>query len=180
MRKKENNMNYDLKNLVTQMYVLADKMDEGPLGLAQNTNLILRDCIRTELLCYLMYLSAADGTIVWQEARFIRDYLEYDLTIEDINQLIVQNQIYSTQFEEKVPFSMQVFVKADNTIYEVGCETGIFSNVSVSELFYSLFEQLGEELLACDGNVSDDEIHDLTKYLNMLKNYINSEVKGKR
>lgn len=180
MRKKENNMNYDLKNLITQMYVLADKMDEGPLGLAQNTNLILRDCIRTELLCYLMYLSAADGTIAWQEARFIRDYLEYDLTIEDINQLIVQNQIYSTQFEEKVPFSMQVFVKADNTIYEVGCETGIFSNVSVSELFYSLFEQLGEELLACDGNVSDDEIYDLTKYLDMLKNYINSEVKGKR
>lgn len=172
-------MNYDLKNLVTQMYVLADKMDEGPLGLAQNTNLILRDCIRTELLCYLMYLSAADGTIAWQEARFIRDYLDYNLTIEDINQLIVKNQIYSTQFEEKVPASIQIFVKADNAIYESGYELGIFNNVSVSGLLFSVFQELGKEFVVCDGNVSDDEIHDLTKYLNMLKNYINSEVKGK-
>lgn len=179
MRKKENNMNYDLKNLVTQMYELGDKIDEGIFGIDPNTSITLKDCVRTELLSYLMYLSAADGTIAWQEARFMRDYLDYNLTIEEINQLIVKNQIYSTQFEEKVPVSIQIFVKADNAIYESGYELGIFNNVSVSGLLFSVFQELGKEFVVCDGNVSDDEIHDLTKYLNMLKNYINSEVKGK-
>lgn len=82
--------------------------------------------------------------------------------------------------KKKVPASIQIFVKADNAIYESGYELGIFNNVSVSGLLFSVFQELGKEFVVCDGNVSDDEIHDLTKYLNMLKNYINSEVKGKR
>lgn len=75
-----------------------------------------------------MYLSAADGTIAWQEARFIRDYMEYDFTIEDINQLIVKKQIYSTKFEEKVPLSIQVLVKSDNMIYDAGLDVGVFND----------------------------------------------------
>ena len=48
------------------------------------------------------------------------------------------------------------------------------------ELLFNIFESLGKEFLACDDDVSDDEIRDLTIYLNMLKNYINNEVKSKK
>ena len=86
-------MNYLLKEMVDKMYEVGDNCDKGPLGLAQKTNLTLRECIKAELITYLMYLSAADGTIAWQEARFIRDYMEYDFTIEEINQLIVKTDL---------------------------------------------------------------------------------------
>ena len=48
------------------------------------------------------------------------------------------------------------------------------------ELLFNIFESLGKEFLACDDDVSDEEIRDLTIYLNMLKNYINNEVKSKK
>ena len=169
-------MNYELKNLVDQMYGLNDTLDEGSLGLARNTNTTLRECIQVELLSYLMYLSAADGNIAWQEASFIRDYIEYNLTTDEIHQFVVENQIYSTEFEEKVPLSMQVFVRADNAVFD----TNGYNDSLGSELLFTVFESLGKEFLACDDEVSDDEIRDLTIYLNMLKNYINSEVKSKK
>lgn len=68
-------MNYELKNIINQMYKLCDTLDEGPLGLAQTTSTTLKECIQVELTDYLMYLSAADGEIAWQESDFIRDYL---------------------------------------------------------------------------------------------------------
>lgn len=158
------------------MYKLCDTLDEGPLGLAQTTSTTLKECIQVELTDYLMYLSAADGEIAWQESDFIRDYLEYDLTTDKIHQLIVEEQIYSTEFEEKVPLSMLVFVRADNAMYDEKGHNDFLS----SELLFNIFEILGKEFLACDDDVSDDEIRDLTIYLNMLKNYINNEVKSKK
>ena len=169
-------MNYELKHMIEKMYELGDTLDEGTLGLYHNTNKTLRDCVRFELCSYLMYLSAADGKIAWQEAEFIRDYLGYDLQTDEINQFIVENQIYSTDFEEKVPVSMQIFVRADNTIYD---QDGYIETMS-SELLLWIYERLGKEFLACDNDISDNEIRDLTIYLNMLKTYIENEAEGKK
>ena len=102
--------------------------------------------------------------------------MEYNLTTDEIHQFIVEEQIYSTEFEEKVPLSMQVFVRADNAIYDVKGHNDSLG----SELLFNIFESLGKEFLACYDDVSDDEIRDLTIYLNMLKNYINNEVKSKK
>lgn len=169
-------MNYKLKNMITQLYELSDKLDEGPFGVAQTSNTTLKNCIEVELLSYLMYLSAAGGKIASEESAFLRDYFEYDFTTDDIHQFIVENHIYSTEFEQTVPLSMKVFVRADNTIYD---EEG-HNDFLASELLFDIFEYLGKEFLACDNDVSDDEIRDLTIYLHMLENYINNEVKSKK
>lgn len=44
--------------------------------------------------------------------------MEYNFTTDEIHQFIVENKIYSTKFEETVPLSMKVFVRADNAIYD--------------------------------------------------------------
>lgn len=169
-------MNYKLKNMITQLCELSDTLDEGPFGVAQTSNITLKNCVEVELVNYLMYLSAADGEIAWEESAFIRDYLEYNFTTDEIHQFIVENKIYSTKFEETVPLSMKVFVRADNAIYD---EEG-HNDFLASELLFDIFECLGKEFLACDDDVSDDEIRDLTIYLHMLENYINNEVKSKK
>lgn len=102
--------------------------------------------------------------------------MEYNFTTDEIHQFIVENKIYSTKFEETVPLSMKVFVRADNAIYD---EEG-HNDFLASELLFDIFECLGKEFLACDDDVSDDEIRDLTIYLHMLENYINNEVKSKK
>lgn len=169
-------MNYKLKNMITQLCELSDTLDEGSFGVAQTSNITLKNCVEVELVNYLMYLSAADGEIAWEESAFIRDYLEYNFTTDEIHQFIVENKIYSTKFEETVPLSMKVFVRADNAIYD---EEG-HNDFLASELLFDIFECLGKEFLACDDDVSDDEIRDLTIYLHMLENYINNEVKSKK
>lgn len=170
-------MNYELKGFINELYELADSLDEGPFGLAQNTDsdTTLKKCIQVELCSYLMYLSAADGKIAWQEASFIRDYLDYDLTVDDIHQIIIDNEIYSTEFEEKVPLSMKVLVNVDNALYKANG----YNDQLGSELLLTLFEGLGKEFLACDADVSENEIRDLSIYLTMLRNYIDCEVNSK-
>ena len=170
-------MNYELKGFINELYELADSLDEGPFGLAQNTDsdTTLKKCIQVELCSYLMYLSAADGKIAWQEASFIRDYLDYDLTVDDIHQIIIENEIYSTEFEEKVPLSMKVLVNVDNALYKANG----YNDQLGSELLLTLFEGLGKEFLVCDADVSENEIRDLSIYLTMLRNYIDCEVNSK-
>lgn len=144
-------MNYELKGFINELYELADSLDKGPFGLAQNTDsdTTLKKCIQVELCSYLMYLSAADGKIAWQEASFIRDYLDYDLTVDDIHQIIIENEIYSTEFEEKVPLSMKVLVNVDNALYKANG----YNDQLGSELLLTLFEGLGKEFLVCDADV---------------------------
>ena len=170
-------MNYELKGFINELYELADSLDEGPFGLAQNTDsdTTLKKCIQVELCSYLMYLSAADGKIAWQEASFIRDYLDYDLTVDDIHQIIIENEIYSTEFEEKVPLSMKVLVNVDNALYKANG----YNDQLGSELLLTLFEGLGKEFLVCNADVSENEIRDLSIYLTMLRNYIDCEVNSK-
>lgn len=170
-------MNYELKNMIIQIYDLCDTLDEGPCGINQiDSSQTTKNCLRTELLTYLMYLSASDGSVAWQEADFINDYLDWDLSTNEIHQFIQENQIYSTEFESKVPLSMQLFVRADNVIYD---SIGVNESLG-SELLYQIYETLGKEFLACDENITDGEIEDLTIYLNTLRNYIQNEVKCKQ
>ena len=123
-----------------------------------------------------MYLSASDGGIEWKEAEFIRDYLNLDWiqSTNDIHEFITECHIYSTEFESTVPLSMQLFVKADNAVYDNGDES------LVHEVLFQIYESLGKEFLSCDDDVTNSEIEDLTIYLNMLQKYIQNNVKSKQ
>lgn len=113
--------------------------------------------------------------IMPQERAFIKDYLGYDFSNSDINQYNAENNIYSVSFEQKVPSSMKVFVSIENAYFNAKGYNDEFE----SSLLFCLFERLGNELIACDGEVTDNEKRDLNIYLTMLKSYINSNVKSK-
>ena len=113
--------------------------------------------------------------IMPQERAFIKDYLGYDFSNSDINQYNAENNIYSVSFEQKVPSSMKVFVGTENAYFNAkGYNYGFESS-----LLFCLYERLGNELIACDGEVTDNEKRELNIYLTMLKSYINSNVKSK-
>lgn len=168
-------MDYELNKLLNIVYDYCDAIEKCYGAIPKSSDKPLRECLRLELLEYLIYLVHSDGMIMPQERTFIKDYLGYDFSTSDINQYNAENNIYSVSFEQKVPSSMKVFVGTENAFYDAkGYNDGFESS-----LLFSLFERLGNELIACDGEVTDNEKSDLNIYLTMLKSYINSNVKSK-
>ena len=166
-------MNYELKNMINQLYSLADLLDESSLSLSE---MPMRRIIRLDFLQFLVYLSASDGTISYEESNFINEYLDWHHFSPDyIKSFIEEHHIYSGDYETKIPFSMQLFVEADNTMYD---NQGYNEYLS-SELLLQVYAVLGKEFLTCDLNVTDNEVQDFTIYLTTLQNFIQTEVKSK-
>lgn len=165
-------MNYELKNTINKLYSLGDTLDESSLGLSE---MPIRRVIKIDLLKFLMYLSASDGTISYEESNFINEYLDWDLSPDFIKSFIKEHHIYSVDYETEVPFSMQLFVAADNTLYD---KQG-YNEYLFSQLLLQVYTILGKEFLECDSNVTDNEVQDLTIYLTTLQNFIQMEVKSK-
>lgn len=130
---------------------------------------------KVELAEFLMYLSASDGKIEWNEANNIAEYLEMPATPEVVNGVIREQNIYSTEFEQKIPLTFQVVVKCDNLLWDNGKRSECSADLALK-----LYKAVGEELLATDGNVDANERQDFNIYINMLENYINQNDKFKQ
>lgn len=168
-------MNYKLKEFIESLYDTGDSLDKNE-NLRISQDYTMREAINMGLCFFLMYLSCSDGQIAWQEVEFIRDYLDFDVNIDNIQEIIAENQIYSTAFENQVPLAMIHFVMADNALFDAN---GYNNEPLLSELLFYAYRDLGTELLACDNDVDDNEVKDLSIYLNMLQNYIDNEVKSR-
>ncbi|RHG25758.1 AAA family ATPase [Dorea longicatena] len=168
-------MNMKICQALEATYGLCDTLDNMSIGVASiNCDIeTTRECLRLDLVRFLMYLSAADGHIAWQEAKFINNYFEFELNTDDIFKLVKEMNIYSTGFEETPPVILRVAVAADN---KVRSEAPGISENTFGEVIYDMFNNLGKEFLACDDDVDNDEVRDLTIYLSTIRKYINENL----
>lgn len=156
-------MNVALKSALEQLFSICDSnVEENKVNYSSEREELKKECIN-----YLSYLSASDGTISKYEAEFIQEYFDYVISAEDLRLYIDTNNTYTTEFESKVPDVLMRLLKRDNGIYSRDKELSL----SVSEAYISVFECLGKEFLACDGEVTQDEVNDLTTYTTMLREY---------
>lgn len=166
-------MNYELRERIDDFYDLCDSLDESPLGVKSvGGETPLKELVRFELFQFLMYLSASDGHVDVEESLFMDYYLDWDVYTYQIEELIRENRIYSAEFENRVPLTLKIFVNADNAIFD---STGQ-NNCLGSEILIDIYELLGKEFLACDDDISESEVEDLTIYLTMMRNYVRSEL----
>lgn len=169
-------MNNQLKNIIDTMYELCDAFDNSPLAkktIDPNRKLTTKEILRIELSIFIMYLSASDGNIVYQETRFLKDYLNWNLSSNEVQQIIRERHINGTEFRTNVPISMKLFVMMDNALYAVDASNTNYA----SKMLLQLFESLGKEFLVCDNDVNYREAENLTAYLDLLQSYIKSELK---
>ena len=75
-----------------------------------------------EILNFLMYLSAADGKISPQEAMIISGVMgnEGIDSEEHIQNWIIDHDLHSRTFENKLPLSFQLAIDFDNKVYQAG------------------------------------------------------------
>lgn len=159
------------KNAAKAIFGLCDSIDETPVGIKQiSSEITLRDVLMFDILNFMMYLSASDGYVSEKEARFISELFEKNITPEAATALIKKNDLYSTEFEEKIPLSLQVFVKADKMMLEAGKRL----DDPVHELLIQFFETTGKALSLVDGEEVNEKT-DLKIYIDNLNAYARRE-----
>ncbi len=161
---------YEIKKLIDSMAEVVRRIGVET-GLQKSSDAGLDKIAKFELAQFLMYLSASDGKISWSEAKMISDLCDLELTPQTVGDFIRENNIYSTEFEEKVPVSIQLFVTMDNKFVEMGMQD------EVSDVFDTVidtYNYAADFLIKSDGDEDYMEDSDRDIYINMLKDYVNN------
>lgn len=168
-------MTSELKHVLNSVYELCESVAEkGNLYevLEIEEGFPLSNILKLDLMCFLAYLAAADGVISWKECRYIGSLFDVNITPDKLNELIMEKDIYSVEFETTVPKMLQLFVACDNSIYSAGVEL----EEEFGKSLISLYMILGQGLVESNGrSVNDDyfpEKSDFEIYLRMLQSYV--------
>ncbi len=122
------------------------------------SSVTLRECLRLDLLKFLLYLSASDGQPTQPEADFLMEYLGYGLSPAKMRQLILDKNIYSRQFEQQLPLSMKALVQAD-----------VQRGSALADLVLALYRRLGEAFLKIQTGGSGQGKKDYELYISNLE-----------
>ena len=112
------------------------------------------EILRIDIAEFLMYLSAADGTIDQNEVLVFREITGFKDGIEGIIRHIEDNDIYSTAYESTVPYSMRQ--KRATTL---------------PRQLIKLYQSIGLSLIQADGEIAHDERRDYNIYIDTLEDY---------
>ena len=165
----------NLKTAVQQMYQICDQMEEKTnfrenMGLHEDAT--VTNILKMNLICFMAYLAASDGVVSWKECRFIGEIMDVRMTPAKLNEIIQDNNIYSTEFEEDPPMILRIFVAMDNTLYE----NGIDNSTELGDALFELYRFVTVGLIEANGRSSETmeegEREDAQTYLGMMRNYI--------
>ena len=185
----KNNINEEdideIKQGISTMVSVLEKVAAAN-GNSQEENKKIGATVRLDIAKFMMYLSASDGTIQWDEVKMIIDIcnLEEDLTPDNIGTYIRKNNIYSKEFEQTPPKILIDFVNVDYELVKNGVdvfdflEENLFKDMPFSRSIVFLFELIGKKLIESDGCVSENEKQDFEIYINMMKKYVDENAVG--
>lgn len=120
----------------------------------------LSESMKAEFLKFLLYLSLSDGTICAEESAFIKEK-----TDTDVNASMAAG-ILPADFAGNIPTPFKYFVLTD-----AGRKISGGDNTRAKRLA-DTYARLGQELIASNKDISDIELAALTRYCNMLDNYL--------
>lgn len=164
---------YDLlKQYIDRVLEIYDSLDENGMGIGNivegEENATSIEILKADVVMFLLYLAASDGELSEKEAGFIGSYLGIYYTVDKMREEIRDNNIYSTDFEQRIPLSVVLMVQADNKIVQNG-----YIDSTGSRMIYDFFKLVGQAFLACDNSIGNIELDNLARYLNNIKMYIN-------
>lgn len=167
-------MERTIKNIVDDLFDIAAKATEYKDNEEQCAVTRMKQKANKEIVNFLLYLSASDGSIEVEEAIFIKDYFEEQISPEEMCERIEEDNLYSTSFEQKAPMVLKKLVRLDNSKYGKDGEL----QESLAEKYICLYEALGKEFIACDHEVSQCERDDLNTYITNMRSYYRANYKG--
>lgn len=166
-------MSKAIKNIVTELFDITTKVGAFKDENVDREEQKMRQLAKKEILNFLIYLSASDGSIEVAEALFIKDYLSEQISPEEMCQHIEEDNIYSSAFEQRIPLTLKRLVKLENSTYEKKGELEEFD----AEKYICGYEVLGKEFIACDHEVSKSERDDLGTYITNMRSFYRANYK---
>lgn len=170
---REITMDDSLHSYIDAVLLVFDRLDQASMGISKFVKDDIEEdsksVLKADALLFLLYLSAADGDISSKESYFIGEYLGVHISTEDMRKTIKDNNIYSIEFEGRVPLSVQFIVETDNMIVKNGKKDS-----SGCRMIYDFYKLLGQAFIACDNSVTNKEIQNLACYLETIKLFINN------
>lgn len=166
-------MNYQNLKRVKEFYDsianLCDTLDKGnwwekPI----DTTISLREILQRDIAQFIMYLSAADGAISYEELQVYKTITGFGGdTIQSIRNYIQENNIYSTDFESEPPLIMKLFNIAERNAIMCGANF----EQSILDSVVDLYELIGKILISIDGGITYSEKRDFNIFMNTIKEY---------
>ena len=164
-----------IKHTLQTLYTLLDTVEENG-GKPEGVCTSLKNAFRTELHTYLMYLSGADGKVSAEESVFMNYLFDMNLSEADYARFIRENSIYSTDYENRVPITLQIVTEFDK-------KAQILSNLSgksidpISPIFLKFYADVGKAFIFCDG-LEQNEVDEYQVYLNGIIEKLSARIPG--
>jgi uncharacterized tellurite resistance protein B-like protein len=145
---------------------ICDVIDgKGWWNKPDNVNLTLRDILQNDIEDFIMYLSAADGTVSAEE---IEAYKSITGSENNHFSAIAQRNAAAPDFRFEPPFIFKVLSRAEINAITRGAkfQTSVLGNVM------ALYRVIGHTIMAADGNVSEKEKQNFDIIMQTIANYI--------
>ena len=124
---------------------------------------------KSEIAMFMMYLSASDGEIKWEEASWISEICDLNLNPQTLGDFIRGQNIYSIEFENKVPTILKLVVEVDNKLIEMGMKDEVPDGAA---LIIDTYKNVGIAMMESDGNVDDNEENDFKIYIDVMESFV--------
>lgn len=158
-------MSTNLKQELNDCYMYGEIISQQ--GFGPETDITMREMIKFDLLQYLAYLlDTQDGTL-YPELSFINSYLGEYFTSERLMRF-KYDRTENEKFATNVPRSFTYFANADLS----GKSAYTTKGFSKSRNLYNIFLSLGQTFIACNSQVSQNEIDRLTSYTGMIEKFL--------
>lgn len=156
--------------LLEQYFDLFDRYD-NEVDFQTYRNYRSRDIARMGFGTFLFYMAAADGSITEEECRLIKMLLYWDLTPQEVADLISERGINESNFSEKPSALIKLACTMDAKL-----KFGIDNSMAMMTL--SIYDMLGKLMVIADNNATEDEYNAFDKYMRMLIDYVENNFDG--
>ena len=170
-------VNTELKQLIDITLGVGPMIDNALRKEDIDWDVDTKEVMAIELLKFLLFLGKSDGEVSFIERDFINTYLSTYLgayiTDDFIERFISQQNIDKAEFKTSIPESFKITCMVDKAIFQADNNQDNFNG---SQLQYNIYEVIGREFIACDSNITENEVKNYTDYLSLLKNFRESEI----
>lgn len=158
-------MNSNLKKDIEDSCMYGEIISQqgfGPTG-----DISMSEMIKFDLMQFLAYLIDNESGPLTAELTLIQEYLNQYMTKEKLIAFKYERTASKT-FSTTIPRSFTYLAKADLS----GKSAFTTKGYSKSRFLLNVYNQLGQEFIACDNNSTDMEIKKLTEYCLHIENFL--------
>ena len=155
-------MNITLSSDLNDCYMYGEII--ATQGFGPKTDISMREMIKFDLLQFLAYLLDTDDGTLNPEISFIHRYLGEYFTVDKLLKF-KYDRVSNDAFSKTIPRSITYFVKADLS----GKSAYTTKGFSKSRNLYNLYCQLGQEFMASNNHITENEISRFTAYTSMIE-----------